>query len=194
MQSHPSHRSDRSNHPPLPALPDQTEQFVRLLTRHQGDVYRYIVSLMPGSPDADDVMQDTATLLWKKFDDYDHDRPFVPWAMRFAYFEVLKHRKRMGKSRLIFSNDLLETLAGDYEAEQPALEVRRQALESCLTKLDKTDEALIQRRYASQKTIAQLAEDENRSVHKLYYALERIRASLVKCVERTMRKEGWDVA
>lgn len=172
---------------------DATEAFVRLLTRHERDLYRYIVSLMPVGGEPDDVMQETATLLWKKFSDYDRERPFLPWAMRFAYFEVLKQRKRLGKSRLIFSEELLATIASDYASEEPALRSRRRALESCLAKLPAGDRDLLRRRYASRSTMAELAAEVGRSVHKLYYALERIRENLMLCVDRAMRKEGWDV-
>ncbi len=30
---------------------DLTETFVRLLTRHERDLYRYVVSLLPGAPE-----------------------------------------------------------------------------------------------------------------------------------------------
>jgi len=38
------------------------------------------------------------------------------------------------------------------------------------------------------------AERSGTTMHKLYYALEKIRAQLLDCVERTMRKEGWSDA
>ena len=95
------------------------EHFVRLLTRHERALYRYVVSLLPAAQEADDVMQDTATVLWKKFSDYDASRPFLPWAMRFAYFEVLKLRRRRGRNRLVFSDELMEKLADEYPVEEP---------------------------------------------------------------------------
>jgi len=39
------------------------EHFVRLLTRHGRALYRYVISLLPAVQEADDVMQDTATIL-----------------------------------------------------------------------------------------------------------------------------------
>jgi hypothetical protein len=32
------------------------------------------------------------------------------------------------------------------------------------------------------------------SLHKLYYALEKIRAQLLECIGRSMRREGWSDA
>ncbi len=173
---------------------DDNEAFVRLLTRHERDVFRYIVSLMPVGGDPNDVMQETAILLWKKFGEFDQTRPFLPWAMRFAYFEVLKQRKRIGRNRLVFNDGLLETIAADYAAEEPALRQRRRALDACLAKLSSADRDLLRRRYASAATVSDLAVELGRSVHKLYYALERIRENLMVCVDRAMRKEGFDVS
>ena len=45
--------------------------------------------LVPHKEDVDDVLQQTATRLWAKWDEYDVDQPFTPWAIKFAYFEVL---------------------------------------------------------------------------------------------------------
>jgi len=81
------------------------EQFVRLLARHDREVYRYVLTLLPDRTEADDVLQETAAALWEKFGEYDPDKPFYPWACRFAFFEVLKHRRRVGRSRLRFSEE-----------------------------------------------------------------------------------------
>lgn len=172
---------------------DHTEAFVRLLTRHERDLHHYVVSLLPGSPECDDVMQETATILWKKIADYDQERPFLPWAMRFAYFEVLKVRRKEGRSRLVFSDELVMKLADEYPVADPLLETRRDALEECLGKLGDTERNLIYKRYSTGQSIRDLAHVEGKPVEKLYYSLEKIRASLMVCVERHMKKEGWDV-
>ena len=57
---------------------------------HEKQIYRYILSLMPHSQDARDVLQETAIALYNKIDDYDPSRPFAPWAFRFAYHMTLK--------------------------------------------------------------------------------------------------------
>lgn len=171
-----------------------TEKFVRLLTQHERALYRYVVSLLPTSTDADDVMQNTAAVLWKKFSAFDPERPFLPWAMQFAYFETLKHRRAKGRSRLIFSDELVEKLAEEYPNEQTVFEARRQALDACLERLGSYEQKLLFRRYSSGDTIGQLAEEENRPAHKLYYILEKTRAKLLECIDLRMRKEGWDAS
>ena len=69
---------------------NRTELLVRLLSRHQEDLFRYIFALLPHEEDARDVLQETSVALFRKFEDYDPAKPFLAWAFRFAYLEVLK--------------------------------------------------------------------------------------------------------
>ena len=172
--------------PPTASQAVDGELFVRLLTRHENDLYRSIVALMPGRPEVDDVMQETAASLWKKFADYDASQPFLPWARRFALFEVLKWRQRLGRSKLIFNDDLIHQVAAEQDAVQPELEQRRKALDICLAKLGRRDRQLLRQRYQDGLTVMDLAQSEGIKPHKLYYALEKIRRNLLACIETTI--------
>jgi len=166
--------------------------FVELWTRHQADVRRYVFMLLPRPADVDDVIQETAISLLDKFADYDAERPFLPWATRFAYLEVLKWRQHHARSGLIYSEDLLAKLEATITEESPMLEIRRQALDGCLLKLGNRERGLLLSRYSKLDSLQQEANRTGVSVHKLYYAVEKIRAALLKCIKTTLTKEGWD--
>ena len=168
------------------------ELFVRLLAQHEKDIYRYVLSLVFNPSAVDDIIQEVAVALWKKFDQYDPERPFVPWACRFAYFQVLKHRSKIGKSRLVFSDKLVEMLSEDFEGEQKLLVARRRALEGCVGALSNEDRELVDLRYNSTSTIQELAKVRATSTHKLYHALDRIRGLLLVCAQKAMKKEGYE--
>lgn len=168
------------------------ELFVRLLAQHENDLYRYVASLAFNASAVDDIMQEVAVALWNKFDQYDPGRPFIPWACRFAYFQVLKHRSKIGRSRLVFGEKLVELLATDYDDDQELIRARREALDACLRKLPGTDRELVELRYGSDETIQNLAKLRQVSVHKLYHALERIRRTLLACTQKTLIKEGYE--
>ena len=74
---------------------DPTADYVRLWTRHQAEVERYVYMMVPRPADPAEVLQDVSVLLWQKWEQYDSARPFVPWAIRFAYLEVLKQRQEI---------------------------------------------------------------------------------------------------
>ena len=64
---------------------ERSKQFMMQFARHEHDLFRYVLTLLPNWNDAQDVMQETAAALWQKFDQYDPGRPFLPWACQFAY-------------------------------------------------------------------------------------------------------------
>lgn len=165
---------------------------MRLFAQFENDLHRYVRSLVFDTSSVDDIMQEVAVALWKKFSQYDAERPFFPWACRFAYFEVLKHRQRASESRLYFGDDLLEKLAVEYEEEHEVLVARRKALDQCLGKLSAKDQELVRLRYGSRDTVQKLAKRQETSVFKLYHALARIRRTLMHCIHRNMALEGWD--
>lgn len=171
---------------------NSSEDFVRLWTAHQDEVKRYVYSMIPRSVDAAEVVQEVSVLLWKKWDQYDGERPFVPWAIRFAYLEVLKWRQKQAREKLVFSDGLLEQLNGRFEEECPLNDARRKALETCLSRLTEQEQKWVNLRYGRHGAVKQEAEKSGVSMHKLYYALEKIRGQLLNCINDSLRKEGWN--
>ena len=124
-----------------------TELLVRLLSRHQEELFRYIYSLLPHEADARDVLQETSVALYRKFGEYDPHKPFLAWAYGFAHMEVLKQRERNQRGLRLWNQEVLERLARERQQMEPLLEVRLQALEHCLRALSPADQALVRQRY-----------------------------------------------
>ncbi len=173
---------------------DATSQFVQLWTRHQAEVERYVFMMVPRAADAAEVLQEVSVQLWEKWDNYDTSRPFVPWAIRFAYLEVLKWRQRQAREKLIFSDSLLQQLNVTLDEEAPLTEARNRALETCLTKLTEREKKWVHLRYGRHGAVKEEAERRGISLHKVYYAIEKIRGQLLNCIEQTLRREGWSDA
>ncbi|QDT37702.1 sigma-70 family RNA polymerase sigma factor [Stratiformator vulcanicus] len=164
--------------------------FVGLLVRHQNDLLRYILPLVGSMDDAQDVLQETATALWKKFGDFDSDRPFLPWAKRFAQYEVLMHHR--SKRRFTFlSDELVAELSAAADADANVLADHHAALQVCLDSLSEEERQIVRTRYAdSDTTIQQLAEQTGKSVNVLYKSLSKIRKQLLDCVERRLAPQS----
>ena len=172
-------------------MPDRTATFVELWTRAQPEVRRYVFMLVPRVADAEDVLQQTATQLWGKFDEYDPSQPFVPWAIKFAYYEVLSWRQRQARQRLVFSDKIVAQINDTISAESSLLEVRRRVLDRCLQKLTAKERALLLQRYSEHGAVQREAENAGVSPHKLYYLIDKLRGQLLKCIDTTMLQEGW---
>ena len=169
---------------------DQNAEFVRLWTQYHRDIERYVYSMIPRSADAAEVVQVVSVKLWEKWEKYDHERPFIPWAMRFAYLEILKWRQRLAREKLVFSDELLEQLSSTHEELDPLMEMRRKILGQCLEKLNKEERELVLLRYGRHGAIKEEAERTGKKMHKLYYALERIRVQLLNCIDLNMNRGG----
>ena len=135
----------------------RTEEFTRLLAKHQSRIYSYIYTIMPNSADADEVFQETSVVLWRKFDEYRPDTNFFQWAARIAYFKVLSYRKKQQRSRLIGSDEFVELVAKEMDLYADQLLDRERALANCIAKLRDKDRDLINRRYAPGGTVKVVA-------------------------------------
>ena len=162
----------------------RAEEFVRLLTAHQGAMFRYVLSLVPNEEDARDVLQETTVALYRKFDGYDPTRPFLAWAYQFAYLEVLKHRDRVRHGNRAFRPEVVARLARDREEYEPVLEARAVALEGCLERLPAADRDLIDRRYRRNVRPDELALELGTSRRTLFRNLDRVRKRLMECITR----------
>jgi RNA polymerase sigma-70 factor, ECF subfamily len=169
---------------------EKAELFARLLGRCQRKVFLYALGLIHNAADAEEVLQETNVVLWRKFDEYEHGTSFESWACRVAYFEVLKYREKSARQRRVFGVSLVETLAAEAEEVADEFDDRRDALEGCLTKLRDVDRTLVLQRYQPGASTRGLAESMGRSVQGTRKSLHRIRTTLLECIQRTLAAEG----
>ena len=169
---------------------DKTEQFIELYTRHERQLYRYIANLTYRIEDVDDILQNTSTTLWRKFDEYDPDRPFVSWAFAFAYNEVRNYRHKQRTKKKYFSDELIESLAVLQEENHEVLKEQRKHLKGCMAKLEEKDRFLLEHRYCLDGTIGDLATRTGQTANALYKSLQRIRRNLQLCIKAEMTEAG----
>lgn len=169
--------------------PERMSRFVERLTEAQSALYGAIHTLLGGNPNVADVLQETNRVLWRKAADYDPSRPFLPWALAIARFEVLAHRKRQSRDRLVFDDALLEDIAAEYE-RQSVHDGTLQALERCLQKLPAHQRELVDQRYVHGASVHDIASRHGRAANAVSALLYRIRGLLAECVERARAKEG----
>ncbi|MBE2284861.1 MAG: sigma-70 family RNA polymerase sigma factor [Prosthecobacter sp.] len=174
----------------MPESPPSTESLILLLTRHQEALFRYIFSLVPVEADARDILQETSVALFRKFDQYDTTRPFLPWAYRFAYLQVQKHREKSARSPLLFSEDVIDLIAHERTHIEPQLDERLRLLDGCLAKLTPKDKELVTSRYALRQNAEEMMQRFDMSRRTLFRNLEMLRQRLHECVTRQLQTEG----
>lgn len=169
---------------------DPSTSFVGLLTRHQGDIWAFILSLMPGHPDAKDVLQKTNVVLWQKRENFTPGTNFRAWALTCARFTVMDHLKRQKSDRMrYFDDSLLETMASEVSLRPGNADRRLELLEGCLQKLRPQDRELLEFRYHGDGVLDEYAKRIGRSVSALSVSLHRLRTILRKCIRTQIEPE-----
>jgi len=146
----------------------------------------FIYTLVPNSSDADDIMQETARVMWEKIDDFEVGTNFVAWALTIAKYQVLSYRKRY-HSKVPFNLDLIETLSQEAEDTPLQNHHRLDALRRCLQKLDQKDRKLIFYRFEKRFTAKMLSKQIGVAMNTIYRNESRILHSLLNCVQKTLR-------
>ena len=67
-----------------------------------------MAALAPPTADAQAIVQQTAVVLWEKFDQYFASRPFAPWACRFALNVTRQWMARRQRWKVLFDGHLAE--------------------------------------------------------------------------------------
>ena len=169
----------------MSAEPHNAEEWiVGLIARHQPEIHRYILSLLPDRMLADDVAQETNLVLWRKAAEYDPAQPFLPWALTIALYQVKAARRDAGRDRHVFDDSLVELLAAECR-DEPHADLE-QALERCLQELPARQRELILARYAPGSSVQDLAAERRQTPTALSLALMRIRKALEACIERKL--------
>ena len=108
------------------------------------------------------------------------------WACQIARYTVLNFRKKHRRDRHVFSDKLIELLADEAVAETDQREAERRVLDDCLAKLPDNDRNLVRQCYAEETTIKQVACRTGRTANSLYKLLNRIRATLLHCIQQIL--------
>lgn len=172
---------------PSPTEPRTSEDpqatFLRLLLSSERELFRYVSALVPNIGDAEEIVQQTAVVLWSKFDEYDPQQPFTPWACRFAINIVKQWLARRKKWQSLLDENLAEELASRRAELRPQFESRLRQLDACLEKLPVEQRTIVDGYYFQRQTVETIAAQTRRSAEAIYKSLQRIRSAMRRCIE-----------
>lgn len=173
----------------IPSERDRHDRFLRLYIEQEEALRGFARSLVPTREDAREVMQEAASVLWRKFEEITSKKDFRRWAFGVVRFEALTYLRGQRRDRHVFSDALLERLAEEAEAAEEEWEAERRALDLCLKKLPEAQRTLVEAAYAPGVRMDHFAQDAGRSAMSIYKALHRIRLTLLACTKQTLARE-----
>jgi RNA polymerase sigma-70 factor (ECF subfamily) len=163
------------------------EEFTRRWTEAQPFVAGYINAVVPDFQEAEDLLQDVAVILLRKFLEYDAQRPFVAWAIGIARREVLMARRGHARNFLCYQADLLERIGEAYEELGPELGDRSRALGECMRTIKGRATELLRLRYEESLKPTSIAGRVGMAVVAVRVMLSRTRTALRECIERKLK-------
>jgi RNA polymerase sigma-70 factor (ECF subfamily) len=166
------------------------EQFVKDLTSCQLRLHSYILTLLPNSDAANDVLQNTNVVLWRKRNQYTPETNFGAWACKIARYEVLTHCRNNTRDPHVFGEELLSRVATTVERRTEAIDQQSEWLEECLEELADEQRAAILARYQPGGSVKEIAQKQGKSPGAVTKSLARTRQGLFNCMHRKMVEES----
>jgi len=163
------------------------ERLVQLLTASQTRLYGFILTLLPDRERAQDVLQDTNLVIWRKADEFQEGTNFWAWAAQIAHFRILAYYRDAGRDLHVFDDAVLENLA-EAAQDNSADDDRRRALLICLKKLPRKQFEIVQQHYRQGRSIKAIAAEQQQTVAAIKMVLYRVRRALLSCIEKTLGK------
>ncbi|MBI5364569.1 MAG: sigma-70 family RNA polymerase sigma factor [Planctomycetes bacterium] len=162
------------------------ELFTRLWTDAQPAVLGYIHAFVRDPVTARDLVQETALTLLRRFPEYDPSRPFLPWALGVAKWELASHRRDAARAVVVFDAELLDDLTAMWSEVAQGAGDRAVALQTCLDRLARRARTVLDLRYGEHLTSTEIAERLGSNAGAVRVLLQRIRDELRDCIERRL--------
>jgi len=168
---------------------ERVKVFLNLYSTYQHRIYGFIMSIIGNWDQADDILQETMSVLWNKFKQYEPGTDFLSWAMKVAHFQVLSHIKKQKIQNKYFSRKTIENISEIAASSSGDKDESLKALRQCMKKMSQRSRQLLALRYEDGATIQKIAQRIQESVNSLYKEYQRIHHQLFQCIRRQM---GWD--
>jgi RNA polymerase sigma-70 factor, ECF subfamily len=194
-----THRS-----PAIPASaspqPDPHQAQMLLLSRLWSEAQPVVAAMIAGAvvdfQHSEDLVSQVAETVVMKFDDYDRDRPFTPWALGIARNIILRHYERRAGERLVFFDDrILSVMAVAHEQVAGESAERLAAMQKCLAQIKGKTRRVMEMRYLHGLKPAAIGHSLDMTTNAVWVMLHRGRDAVAKCIGRKlMTAEGEGIA
>lgn len=166
------------------------DRFLTLFMRHQDDLRAFVGSITSDWTAVDDIVQETATVLWQKFAEYDTTRSFGAWARGIAAVEIRRHRGKTARVPLLMSPEAIAAIDAVWDEHPVPASLRIEALSRCLERVGREPREILAWRYRDGLELQDVAARSGRGIEAVGKMLQRLRAALSECVRRQLAAEG----
>ena len=169
-----------------------TEQLMAKLIAQQNRLQAYIFTLTGDRDAARDILQATNLVIWRKAREFTPGSNFIAWSFQIARYQVLAHRQKEARERLVFSDDFVADLAISMEGggAEDLFEAKRAALAGCLEDVAERHRRVLWLFYRDGLRTREIGEHIGKTKSAVEQTLSRVRLSLMRCITRRLSEEG----
>ncbi|CAN5235348.1 hypothetical protein BH23VER1_BH23VER1_01500 [soil metagenome] len=169
-------------------MPGADESYLRHLFAAEADLRAFIGSLVHDRALREDIFQNVAVVLWKRFGDYDAGRPFSAWARGVAARVIKRELRRDARFPVALAPEAIDAVREAFDRGEPLDDRRREALRECLQRLPERSRRLLSLRYDEGVSCEAVADRVGRGIDAVYQNLSRLRKKLEACVLARLKK------
>lgn len=170
---------------------ENSDKFISLLIPNQKRILGYILTHVPNYADADDILQNTLSILWKKFDRFDPETDFVAYANAIAKYEIMNYfRKSKKNQKLHFDETLHKIIEEESESTSHLFNQRRDAMKECFKEFTAKDKQLIKMRYEQDLSFSKIGKRLCISSPAALKKISNIHSRLIRCIRLRLAFEG----
>ena len=164
---------------------DRNSVFIELFSSNYTRIKSFILTLVPNTADADDIMQETSKILLEKFEDFEIGTNFLSWAFTIAKYQVLSYRRK-NNTKAPLSQELMDRLAAESYEPMEKESGRLDALRGCINDLNSKDKQLLDFRFVKRKTAREVSSIVGVAMNTVYRNESRILTLLMRCIHRKL--------
>jgi len=164
----------------------KSARFFKLYTGVNSRLYAYLMIMVHNKDAAEELVQETAALLWARFDEYQEGTNFGAWAVAIARLKALEFLRGRRKSQMIFDDRFYELVSDQAAKSSEELPDHIEALRVCLEKLSDNQKNLLSMRFKKNFTIKRISQLSGRPLGSLYHYFSKMTRTLGDCVNRQM--------
>ena len=165
---------------------ERRQEFMAQFVRVERPIRALLLAATGDMNLVDDLMQNVAVALWKKWPEYDPDRPFRGWALGVARIEILRWRRCAARKRMVLDIQLLDQLIGAADRVAEEADQRLPVLAACLDQVRGEAKEVLNLKYNGGLRSRQIAEKIGKGVGAVEMILTRTRRALRECVKRKL--------
>jgi RNA polymerase sigma-70 factor, ECF subfamily len=164
------------------------EEFLSLFRTNEDRIFGFILTFLPNLARAEDVLQETMIIMWRKFGEFETGTNFGAWGIKIARFNLYKYHRSENSGIIHFDSDALDVISQHVtECEDTRTNSRIDALLHCFEKLENKSKQIILLRYENNFNASDISKKIGKPIRDTYRILSRIQHALQKCTYQTLK-------